>query len=390
MSRRTVFPADSLGTATVAFSTVVESDQPVVVDRTMAWSAASRYGAHAETSVASPATSWYLAEGSTNGFSLFYLLQNPNEVPASIRVRYLRGSGAPLEKTYTLPPSSRTNIWVNVEEFPGLGAALSRADVSAVFEALDGRAFIVERAMYLDAFGQQFGAGHGSAAVTAPATEWFLAEGATGPFFDLFVLMANPGPHDAQVEATYLLPDGSTLSAPHTVRANSRANIWVDTEDERLANTAVSTTIRSTNGEPIIVERAMWWPDGNWYEAHSSAGATVTGTRWALAEGEVGGAPNRDTYILVANTSAWGATIDVKVLCEDGTVLQRAFPVNAQSRFNVDVRHDFPQAIGKRFGAIVESLGSAPAQIVVEQAMYWDALGQDWAAGTNALATRLQ
>ena len=38
-------------------------------------------------------------------------------------------------------------------------------------------------------------------AVTAPATRWFLAEGATGSFFDLYVLIANPGPTDALVEA---------------------------------------------------------------------------------------------------------------------------------------------------------------------------------------------
>ena len=45
---------------------------------------------------------------------------------------------------------------------------------------------------------------------------------------------------------------------------------------------------------------------------------------------------------------------------------------------------------GTRFGAIVESLGSTPAQIVVERAMYWDANGVIWAAGTDLLATKLQ
>ena len=48
------------------------------------------------------------------------------------------------------------------------------------------------------------------------------------------------------------------------------------------------------------------------------------------------------------------------------------------------------RAAGKRFGAIVESLGGAPAEIVVERAMYSDAGGAHWAAGTNALATRLR
>jgi hypothetical protein len=56
---------------------------------------------------------------------------------------------------------------------------------------------IVERAMYLDRAGQVFAAGHESAGVTAPATDWFLAEGATGTLFDLFILIANPSDTDA-------------------------------------------------------------------------------------------------------------------------------------------------------------------------------------------------
>ena len=49
----------------------------------------------------------------------------------------------------------------------------------------------------------------------------------------------------------------------------------------------------------------------------------------------------------------------------------------------------FPGVTGKRFGALVESIGDTPAQIVVERAMYSDANGVHWAAGTNATATRL-
>ena len=245
--------------------------------------------------------------------------------------------------------------------------------------------------MYLDLPGQMFGAGHESAGVTAPALEWFLAEGNTGPYFDLYVLIANPGNTDAQVEATYLLPDGTVIVKTHTVAANSRFNIWVDGEHARLADTAVSTTIRSTNGVPVIVERALWWPFGygQWYEAHNSPGATSTGTRWALAEGEVGGTRGIETYILLANTSTTPGTVLVTLLFENQATVQKEFTVAPRSRFNVDVWSEFPAALGKRFGAVVESLGTTPAQIVVERAMYWNAAGQHWAAGTNALATKL-
>ena len=72
------------------FATVVESNQPIVVDRTMTWDA-RRYGAHAETSIESPATTWYLAEGATHGnFDLFYLLLNASAVDATATVKYLR------------------------------------------------------------------------------------------------------------------------------------------------------------------------------------------------------------------------------------------------------------------------------------------------------------
>ena len=135
----------------------------------------------------------------------------------------------------------------------------------------------------------------------------------------------------------------------------------------------------------------MWWPGGAWHEAHNSAGATATGTAWALAEGEVDAARGLETYILVANTSVTPATVQVTLLFEDGTSAEKTVPaeVPGQSRFNVAVGAVFSEAAGKRFGAVVESLGAVPAQIVVERACYWDAGGVGWAAGTNALATKL-
>ncbi len=391
--RVTLDPKRDAGLADEQFATRVDSDQPLVVGRTMSWDVANGYGAHAETAVAAPALTWYLAEGATHsGFNLFYLLQNPNSATAQVRVRFLRPAPQPpLERMYDLAPHSRSNIWVDVEEFDGQ-AVLANTDVSAAFEVVNGQPIIVERAMYLDRPGQMFAAGHESAGVTAPAMEWFLAEGATGAFFDLFVLIANPETSAAAIDATYLLPDGRTIVKSYTVPPNSRQNIWVDLEDTRLADTAVSTTIRSTNGVPIIVERAMWWPGtaGTWYEAHNSAGATSTARRWALAEGEVGGPRNADTYMLVANTSPTRAEVRVTLLFEDGTSAARTFAVAGNSRFNVDARTEFAEARDRRFGALVESVGAAPAEIVVERAMYWNALGQTWAAGTNALGTKLQ
>lgn len=40
--------------------------------------------------------------------------------------------------------------------------------------------------------------------------------------------------------------------------------------------------------------------------------------------------------------------------------------------------------------ALVESTGDPAAKIVVERAMYWDADGVTWGAGTNAAGTMLR
>lgn len=381
------------GMATAEFSTVVESDVRLSLTRTMTWDKGRGYGSHSESAVTAASRVWYFAEGSTNaGFQLFYLVQNPNDAPATVDFTFLLPAGAPVVRQYTIEARSRFNVWVNrIPELAG-------TDMSALVAVSAGGPVIVERAMYLDDPAQSFGAGHESAGVTAPAREWFLAEGATGPYFDLFVLLANPDPsRAARVTASYLLPSGTIVRKVYEVAPQSRRTIWVDGEDAALADTAVSTTVSAD--VPILVERAMWWPGhyGTWHEAHNSFGATVTGTLWGVGGGLVDDdAARHDTYVLIANTSSHEARVLVNVLFDDGTpAVAREFLLAPTSRFNVDMRREFGASgvVDRGFGVTVESLphaGRPPAQIVVEEAMYNDALGSPWAAGSNALATRLR
>ena len=374
------------GLARTAVSVAIESDVALAADRLMRWDATG-YGAHGETAVASPATTWYLAEGSTLiTFQLFYLLQNPSATDATVTVTYLLPApAAPLVREYALPANSRQNIWVNLE-----APELAHTDVSAAINSTVP--IIVERAMYLNRPGQDFAAGHDSMGVTAPALSWFLAEGATGPFFDLFLLFANPGASDAVLEARYLKPDGSTVTRSYTVAAQSRSTVWVDLDGPELADTAVSTVVTSTNGVPVIVERAMWWGDASgWYEAHNSAGATQTGTLWAVAGGEVNGPYADVTYVLVANTSDVPARLTMQVCGPDQCLDPQELPtLPAHSRFNVPFEDASRHQLDMTFGVLIESIGDSPAQIVVEEALYRTVDGVSWAAGTNSLGTRLR
>jgi hypothetical protein len=374
--------------ASEAFSTLIEADVQVVADRTMTWDSTA-YGSHAERGILTrTATTWYLAEGATHGsFDLFYLIQNPGGAATDVEITYLLPAPlAPIVQTYTVPPSSRLTIPVDAQ--PGL----AETDVSASMRSTNGVPFVVERAMYFSRPGQVFAAGHESAGVTAPATRWFLAEGATGSFFNTFILIANPSTQEATVEMQYLLDGGGVITVPHTVAAQSRLTINAALENPALASANMSTIITSTNSVPIVVERAMWWPAGaaGWHEAHNSPGEITTGTRWGLAEGESGGASGKQTYILIANTSSFAGDARVTLLFEDGTTAERTFSLAANSRTNVNVEAEFPASSNRRYGAIIDSLGASPAQLVVERAMYSNAGGVVWAAGTNALATKLQ
>ena len=345
----------SPGWRAAAFSTVVESTQPIIADRTMRWDG-SGYGSHAETSVAEPLTTWYLAEGATTGgFNLFYLLQNPTAQAATVQIQYLRPApAAPITKTYTVGANTRRSIYVNGED-----PALDEAEISAVITSTNAVPIVVERAMYLNSNGQLFGAGHESAAVADLSTSWFFAEGATGPFFNMFILVANPSATDAALELRYLLPSGQVITRTHVARAHSRLTIGVHDEALELARTPVSTTLQSTNGVAVLAERAMWWPSvalvPQWQEGHNSAGAVRTGEKWGLADGEEGGAPDHQTYVLVANTSATPGSVQVTVIFEDGTTAQLPSPVSLAA----NSRTTLADAAGLPDGA--SAAGSAPS-----------------------------
>jgi Ca2+-binding RTX toxin-like protein len=349
---------------------------PIVVERTMRWDATG-YGAHTEKATAGPAPTWYFAEGSQGFFDTFVLLANPGSTPSQATIEFLREGQAPLTRTFDVAPTSRRTIWVN--------------DIPEMRNSSFGRTVtftqpgVAERAMY---FGPAFAAGHESAGVTTPSTTWYLAEGATGSFFTTFVLMSNPGDTAANVTVTYLPQNGVPVVRTKQVGPKQRATVNIQTEDASLANVAVAT--RVVSDVPLLVERAQYWPfdPAQWYEAHNSFGANAVGSKWGLAEGRVGGAAEYQTYILLANPSAAEASqVRITFLRTNGTTVVKTFTVAPTSRFNVQVNGMVPELVNESFGAVIEVTDGA--DIIVERALYSNANGVVFAAGTNALATRL-
>jgi hypothetical protein len=413
-ARRTLWPKIEVsGLSSTDFSTLLESDVPLTFDRTMVWDS-SEYGGHAETSVEGPASTWYLAEGATHsGFDLYYLVQNPNTEAVTVQVEWLPPPGfvppPGFEPILTRNIAAMSRATIHVDGVLGLG----NTDISAIVRAPAHKPVIVERAMYHSRT-RHFESGHDSVGVVAPRPSWFFAEGATHSGFAEYLLVANPNDTEADVEVRYLLGDRTsfTVTSAQDARlrlpAKSRLTIHVATHDPRLASADVSAVVRETSGKGIIAERAMWWPGtyASWTEAHNSAGATATGVSWTLAGGYLGGPTQAATYVLVANTSSIEALVRATLHFENGTTAwtEIAVPANSRANFNftpANVR-GYPGlassfslveiGAGKRFGVRIDSLPtpSGTAQIVVERAMYWNSGGVWWAAGTNAVATRLR
>ena len=206
--------------------------------------------------------------------------------------------------------SSRRRRWqpfsrktIPVDEQPGL----AETDVSARITVTNGVGIIAERAMYRTSHGTPFNAGHDSAGVTAANTNWFFAEGATGELLrHVPAARQSVDVADRRSTVRYLLPGGAPPfvksyplrgAEPHDDQCGSRRT-------RRSQNAAIAMVVDAD--APIVAERAMYCPGpsgSGWLEAHNSPGTTETGTVWAIAGGEMGGANATQTFVLIANTS---------------------------------------------------------------------------------------
>ena len=380
-----VYPTDD-GVATVpglvtstSFSILVESQAPFAAERRTTWGGSVVRGMHG-TGGAVPSTRWYFAEGATTGrFQLFYLLGNQGSVPAAVTIDYLLASGERVVRDYVVPARSRHTIWVNQE-----GGPLGSAEVAARITSLEP--IVAERAMYMGDAAGGFGAGASAAGAAAPARSWLFAEGATGPLFDTFLTLLNPGEAPVVVAATYRLPDGSAVERTHMVPAGSRRTIWVDEEDPRLSDATFATRLEA-DGD-LVAERAMWWrttPGAPWTEGHAETGATAMSPVWL--------APNvgESDFVLIANHSTGPARVRVTLYTHaGGGAASAVYDIPAGSRVTSWPVQDMGNGAlpPGRYEAIVESLtvgGEPRAGLVVEVAAYTPGLR----AGTVSLATPL-
>ncbi len=400
--------------------------------------------------VTTPASDWYLAEGSTaGGMETFILVQNPGDVPAEVTLSFMTEGGPKPGPAATLQPGTRRTFKANDYVYsydvstlvssdqpvvaeramygdgrtwahdsigvttpatrlvPGRGldrggygdlhpgaeprrrprrgdpdlhdrrgtqararprpcrrerAAPSRStttcisyDVSTLVSS--DQPVVAERAMYGD--GRTWA--HDSIGVTAPASDWYLAEGSTAGGMETFILVQNPGDVPAEVTLTFMTEGGPkpgpAATLPPGTRRTFKANDYVH---------LLRRLHPVSSDQPVVAERAMYGDDRTW--AHDSIGVTTPASDWYLAEGSTAG--GMETFILVQNPGDVPAEVTLTFMTEGGPKPGPAATLQPGTRRTFKA-NDYVYSFD------VSTLVSSDQPVVAERAMYGD--GRTWA-----------
>jgi len=274
---------------------------------------------------------WLLAEGSTwPGYDEWVLLQNPNSEASTARVTFLTPAGAVAGPTVGVPALSRVTIHVN--------DYVPNADVSTAVKVLGGPGVFAERAMYFATPDGKWGS-HDSIATSGVAEKWYLAEGATLPGYDEWILAMNPFNNAVNATVTFQTPGGAVPGPRLNLRANSRQSVHVN---DYVPNQNVSATVQcTTTGYGVVAERSMYMntPDGK-VDCHNSMGVTETSSAWALPEGATW--PGYEEWVLVQNPTTATAAVEIYFLTPGGVVQGPAGNIQPGTRASVRVNDYAP------------------------------------------------
>lgn len=335
----------------------VTSGAPIVAERAMYFSYRGWGGGAAGEGIASPATSWFLAEGyESASFDTFVLLYNPGALTATATATFLRESGAPILVPAVIPPKGRFTI--TAADVPGLGTA------SFSVAAASDQPILAERSAYFDYQSPVAGArrkgGSASRALGSLGTWFDLAEGYSGPGFDTWILVANPNPAPLEVTATYLTDAGNTVTETFDMPGSSRHTTLAGSLPG-IAGTSHATHIDASM--PVAVERAEYFGYGGIDGGSSAQGTPAPGTDWYLAEGYAGA--GFDTWILLSNPGPSAAEITMTLAPEGGS------PIAVTSQVAPFSRKTFN--LGSLAGPVAASAHIASsAPIVVERSTYFN------------------
>lgn len=304
-----------------------------------------------------PAYTRYFAEGASGTFfDTTFSLSNFGQAPATALLTFHTDSGQALTQTVPVPAGGRP-VTVPVDAVAGLNGASFGTTVTA------DQLLVTSRTMTWDATGYGSHADNGA---PAARTRWFLAEGVTGAFAT-YVLIYNPTADPASLTVSFnRVAPHPPIVRTYSLAGHRRLTVHVNGVDPALASTDVAIDVTSTNGVPVVVERAVYLSSPTTvYEAGSGSTAGDVGTRWYFGEGTA--TATFDTFLLFYNPSQAAAAVHVRYLRRTGAPIDATYTVAAQSRLSIWT--DLIAGLANQdFGMVVTSTNDVP--IAAERAMW--------------------
>jgi N-acetylmuramoyl-L-alanine amidase len=244
--RDTVYVNEAIG-PDHEVSMLVTSDLPVVAERPMYFLYHGKWdGGHVSTGANKPSQTWYFAEGYTGpGFEEWLCLLNPNPEPNLVSITYQVQGGGNVTDEELVPPFSRRTVDVNLR---------AGRDLQLSMVVRGERPLVAERPIYHDYHAWCRG-GDVGIGVTDPSRHWYLAEGYTGPGFENWLCLQNPGDQAVAAEIRFHLENGEVLWENYILGPRSRTTLFANSMTPYQVGMAFSV---HADGE-IIVERPIYF-----------------------------------------------------------------------------------------------------------------------------------
>jgi hypothetical protein len=319
-------------------------------------------------------TTWYFAEGCTRpGFNTYVCLGNPNDSAASARFNYYLGDGSVVEKFHNIPAQSRATVEVNSDGEIGFRDSAA-GDVS--IKVTSSLPVVAERPMYFEG---TYKGGHDVVGATSLQTNWYFAEGYTGPGFDEYVCVLNTGDAPAGLIFHFQTQEAGPIDrGPYSVAPHSRGTYKINT----VLGQNYSASLHLEATQPVVAERPMYFEylgsnNWHWRGGHCVVGSSSISNNYYFAEGST--RPGFEEWLTLQNPNP--APINISATYQlgsgQGDPLQRSYSVGAGRRLTISVNNE----VGS--GKDVSVRLTSTDQFLAERPMYfyYTSYGANWTGG---------
>ncbi len=363
-SRNTVFVNSFLQNTEV--SAKVESDIPILAERAMYFNYRGNWTGGSDTiGTASPANTWYFAEGYTGkGFEEWVCVVNPGDSQANLTLRFqTQEEGEKDVGGLSVPAHSRRTFSVN--------DLLGGKTYQTSLKLESDQPVVAERPMYFDYTGTanlHWTGGDCVMGTPSLSKQYYLAEGTTRPGFEEWLTLQNPNSGEITVNASYQLGEGqgAPVDRSYTLPGNSRRTVFVPNEVGRDKD----VSIYISSASDFLAERPMYFDytfgGSHWTGGHCVIGSPGTANEWSFAEGYTGDGFNE--WLCLQNPGDQDSTVSITYYSQEaGALAAKAETIPAKSRKTIMVN----QHAGAGLQISTDIKVTSGPGIVAERPMYF-------------------